>query len=238
MENSPVTPTSVVASRVRELRKARQWTAQQLADALADVGIDWNRGLISKFETGSREGVSVAEVLALACVFDVSPLALLLPSESAGYAITPKRVADGTDRVIDWMLGRSGLPFGEQGPSLGWFGIPAGLPESLVRREIQFAADRDRELNALRVRNAELETQATVRSPQTMPDELLSLLGRAERSAQEAERRAETAEHALARRDALIRKLQQELPDELREQFGGLLTKLYMELQAQSSNSE
>lgn len=77
MNGAPTGTTALIASRVRTLRSARQWTAQRLADEMNHVGIDWNRGVVSKLETGRRESVTVDELLGLAAALAVAPSALL-----------------------------------------------------------------------------------------------------------------------------------------------------------------
>lgn len=72
-----VTPTQFVAQRMRELRRARGWSADRLVEELAKHGVSWNRGVVTKLETGRRESVSVAELLGLASAFSVMPLTLL-----------------------------------------------------------------------------------------------------------------------------------------------------------------
>jgi transcriptional regulator with XRE-family HTH domain len=72
-----LTPTAVVAARVRELRGAR--SAEWLAREMQKQGIDWTRLVVTKLETGRRKSVSVEELLALAAVLNVSPLHLLVP---------------------------------------------------------------------------------------------------------------------------------------------------------------
>jgi len=69
--------TATVAKRMRELRREKGWTAEQLTEELEGKGVHWNRGVVTKLETNRRESVSVAELLGLAAVFEVSPLDLL-----------------------------------------------------------------------------------------------------------------------------------------------------------------
>jgi hypothetical protein len=62
-----VDPNRIVARRVRDLRlRLRDWNAQHLAQALNAAGLPWTRGTVTKLETGRREAVSVAELLAAA----------------------------------------------------------------------------------------------------------------------------------------------------------------------------
>lgn len=134
MEHSeaPASPTSVIAQRVRWLRRKREWTAQRLADEMNRLGIEWNRGVVTKLETGRRESVSIAEWLALACAFDVSPLALLFPDEDVRYAVTPSQSAESVVDVYNWIVGLfNGLPFTGESRQLVKF-VPAGLPDYLA----------------------------------------------------------------------------------------------------------
>lgn len=69
--------TAQVAQHVRELRNARRWSAQRLADELSKNGADWNRQVIAKLETGRRESISVGELMTLCAVLEVTPTYLL-----------------------------------------------------------------------------------------------------------------------------------------------------------------
>lgn len=72
------------AGRMRSLRGARGWTAQRLADEMTTAGIDWNRGVVTKLETGRRENITVDELVALAALFGVSPMELIGAEEPKG----------------------------------------------------------------------------------------------------------------------------------------------------------
>jgi transcriptional regulator with XRE-family HTH domain len=77
--DGPLTPTKVIAARVKELRKSRGWSAADLAQAMKAVGIEWERIIVTKLETGRRASVSVEEMLALAYVLDVAVVDLVVP---------------------------------------------------------------------------------------------------------------------------------------------------------------
>lgn len=68
-----------IGQRVAEYRKLRGITAQELSDALKPLGVELKRTVIGNLESGYRRTVSVAEVLAIAYVLDVPPIALLVP---------------------------------------------------------------------------------------------------------------------------------------------------------------
>jgi transcriptional regulator with XRE-family HTH domain len=102
---APLSPTQVVAKRVREVRQKRGLTAAQLAEQMTRVGIPWDRGTVAKLETGRRANVSVAELLALAYVLAVAPGHLLVPLEDkTPYQATPTQV-EPAGAVRDWVRG-------------------------------------------------------------------------------------------------------------------------------------
>lgn len=105
----PLTATAVIAERMRELRTRRRWSAQRLAEEMTKVGVEWNRGVVTKLENNRRESVSVTELMALALVLDVPPLAILLPREDADIQITPQRAVTAK-KVGEWLIGPHPLP--------------------------------------------------------------------------------------------------------------------------------
>lgn len=100
-----VTPVQALASRVREVRTARGWSAHELAqrcDALGMPALD--RSTIASVESGRRQRVGVDELLVLALALGVAPVHLLVPPSEQWYAVTPDRVT-GTSRVREWIRG-------------------------------------------------------------------------------------------------------------------------------------
>jgi transcriptional regulator with XRE-family HTH domain len=89
----PAAPTATIARQVRELRNARGWSGQRLAQEMTEQGIDWDRSIVANLENGRRRTVSVEEWLALARVLGVAPVHLLLPIEEDGeFAVTPRAI--------------------------------------------------------------------------------------------------------------------------------------------------
>lgn len=73
-----IDPYERIARNMRILRKARGLSGGDLARAMTERGFtSWDRALVSKIETRTRKAVSVAELLAMAEVFEVD-LTLLL----------------------------------------------------------------------------------------------------------------------------------------------------------------
>ncbi len=100
--------TRHVADRVRSLRSERGWSAQQLANECARVGMpSLSRGTIAKIESGVRKSITAEEVAVLADVLGVTPTSLL----AAGSVPVPaaersrgRHVAGelGLRRVSEW----------------------------------------------------------------------------------------------------------------------------------------
>jgi transcriptional regulator with XRE-family HTH domain len=103
----PVTPTRVIGERVAALRRHRGWTQQDLAEALQAVGIDVERIVIAKLESGRRSFVKVDELLALCVVLEISPTDMLVPrdlQDERYYRVVP----NGTAQVANtrrWIAG-------------------------------------------------------------------------------------------------------------------------------------
>jgi transcriptional regulator with XRE-family HTH domain len=71
--------TRTVAGEVRRYRQERGFSAQQLADRCADLGMDISRTTIADLENGRRVAISLAELLVLAAALDVAPVLLAFP---------------------------------------------------------------------------------------------------------------------------------------------------------------
>jgi len=114
-ESEHHTPGQVLAHRVREARKRRDWTQQQLADRLRELGFPTHRLTIAKIEKGGTraENAPLREVLALAAALDVAPVHLLVPLEDeAMVAVTPELFSQAR-HVRAWIRGRNILRGGD-----------------------------------------------------------------------------------------------------------------------------
>jgi transcriptional regulator with XRE-family HTH domain len=98
------TPEGVVAARVRQLRDEQGFTLEALAQECFLVGYPLSRDVLHSIEQGRRR-VNVNDMIALARVFEVSPLVLLLPDERA----TPVTLTEGRTSpalgVYEWLMG-------------------------------------------------------------------------------------------------------------------------------------
>jgi transcriptional regulator with XRE-family HTH domain len=111
MEHSgkPTSPVDTIRHRVKQLRGHRGWTGAELGTRLTRLGARWDRSIVANFEAGRRRTVSVTELLALAIVFDVAPVNLLVPLDDRPYQVTPTR-AENSDLVRSWVRGEQPLP--------------------------------------------------------------------------------------------------------------------------------
>ncbi|MFD7554653.1 helix-turn-helix domain-containing protein [Streptomyces sp. NPDC059835] len=104
-------PTAdTVAAAIRRLRTGRGWTTRELADRLTEAGRPFSHAGITRTEKGTRQ-VTVGDLAAFAAVFDVSPVALLLPLGEDGTD-TVEITGGGTldaDRAWVWALGEGPL---------------------------------------------------------------------------------------------------------------------------------
>jgi len=102
------TQTKLIMAAVKQLRTARGWSAQQLADEMTKVGVPWNADIVVNLEHGRRKSLRVHELLALAYVLDAeTPLDLLVPYVFALFPVTPD-IQAGTVDVRRWFCRETG----------------------------------------------------------------------------------------------------------------------------------
>lgn len=105
-------PSDVLSGRVRQLRAKRGWTADDLAERMRHEGWSWGRSTVAKIEAVdrlNRRAVDVDELVSLAFVLGVSPIALLVPTASGSTNLTPNTMTQ-TGSAWHWMTGL--LPMG------------------------------------------------------------------------------------------------------------------------------
>ena len=90
-----------IGRNVRDLRQAAGLTQGDLADAMAEIGLAWHRGLVADVETGIRE-LSVSELAALAAYFEI-PIALLASELAASGDVHDVIVGDRRVLSTGWM---------------------------------------------------------------------------------------------------------------------------------------
>lgn len=115
-----LTPSSLVAARLKEARRRHGWTAKQLAEQCAKAGATaLTAAVLANIESGRpnadghrRRDITVDELLLLAYVLDVAPIYLLaLPNSGpASVQIAPRRAVDDPDELLRWIRGDQALP--------------------------------------------------------------------------------------------------------------------------------
>jgi transcriptional regulator with XRE-family HTH domain len=92
----PLDPTRVIAERVAAIRRYRGLTQEALAEAMQDLGINWERIVVAKLESGRRGFVRVDELLGLCIALEISPTDLLVPNDlddDQPYRVVPNAAA-------------------------------------------------------------------------------------------------------------------------------------------------
>jgi transcriptional regulator with XRE-family HTH domain len=86
-------PSDVLARRVREIRKRRGWSQEDLAQRLAELDHPLDRAQVARIE-GRRRKVSLDEAFAFAVALGVAPVNLFIPLErDEQFAISKKWIA-------------------------------------------------------------------------------------------------------------------------------------------------
>jgi transcriptional regulator with XRE-family HTH domain len=126
-------PSEILARRVKEARKGRGWSQEQLADeATKRYGYPLARSTVAKIEQGgTRADARLGDLLALAAALEVPPVHLLTPDvDEAPVAVTPNTIVPaGLARA--WIRGQAMLP----GAGVNLSQIPASELRQLVERE-------------------------------------------------------------------------------------------------------
>lgn len=124
---------------VRMFREARRLTYAELSRQLGDLGRDIAPLGLRRIEAGERR-VDVDDLVALAMALGVSPLALLLPTESS--SVVPEGNSFPAERIWTWATGSKVLQDGlgeaesfrfmhDSNPLLDWSKV-LGLTEDQV----------------------------------------------------------------------------------------------------------
>jgi transcriptional regulator with XRE-family HTH domain len=123
-------PSYTAASRIREVRKRRGWSAQRLAQECARHGMpQLNRDVLANIESGRRKaGITLEELFTLALALNVAPVHLMVDTSDGPEATTavghfslPPKLAR------EWIIGKTPITpvvdpriyFSEVPPS-GW----------------------------------------------------------------------------------------------------------------------
>lgn len=101
-------PSEVLAEQVKEWRRRRNLSAQQLADRIAELGGTLDRVAVSKLENGQR-GVSLDEALMLADALNVPPPVLILGIGAEDRVAISDRSVIHPGLALEWFTGADTL---------------------------------------------------------------------------------------------------------------------------------
>ncbi len=129
----PLKPHRVIAARMKELRKARGWSAAHLAKEMTSVGVPWDRSIVANLELGRRATVSVDELFALAYVLNVAPVHFVVPTDDDGpdYQVAPGAHPVTLAEARAWIRGQR--PLGDRRLYYGEMPRNEFYPEALAR---------------------------------------------------------------------------------------------------------
>jgi transcriptional regulator with XRE-family HTH domain len=122
--------TAIVGRRVTELRAIAGVTQQNISTGMRLLGIEWSRMTVADVERGKRK-VSLEELAALAALFSVPALDLLLPTGEERIALGDRSLTGETVREL--FLGGGG-EIGVGGPdwSTPWEALETSGPSVLA----------------------------------------------------------------------------------------------------------
>ena len=101
--------TQAIAGEIRQRRKARGMSAEDLAATCADLGMPIPRSTLADLENGRRASISVAEWLAIAAALDVPPVTLLCPVGTEETAEVLPGAEAPAYRAAQWIAGEAPL---------------------------------------------------------------------------------------------------------------------------------
>jgi transcriptional regulator with XRE-family HTH domain len=146
--------TRSIAAEIKVRRKALGWSAQELSDAMGKLGVDFPRSTLADLESGRRNQVSVAELLAIAAALNVPPVLLISPvGASAETEIVPgNRVA--AFRAVQWISGETPIPHADDEAYItsitdDWHAA-TGNPLPLLRARARAVSEETRALDRAR----------------------------------------------------------------------------------------
>jgi transcriptional regulator with XRE-family HTH domain len=141
-----------IAAQLREIRRAREWTAADVGNAMVAEGFPaWRgHGVVGNLEQFRRESVSVDELPALARVLGVAPIHLLVPIHDPEFRITPACDPVPADQARAWFIGDDPSLcldqqwWGRHRPYVARSGAAAARVVAGGSKVVERAADRER----------------------------------------------------------------------------------------------
>jgi transcriptional regulator with XRE-family HTH domain len=104
----PSLPSHTAGARTREVRLRLAMSTRTLSQEMAKAGIRWTQEAVEQFEEGRRDHLDIQELLAIAIVFSVPPIALLVDSTTDTMPLTSE-VNVPTAYGLLWLVGEQPL---------------------------------------------------------------------------------------------------------------------------------
>ncbi len=151
------TPEGAVAWRVRYLRTERGLTLDDLADLCTAAGFTFSRDALHRLEKGERR-INLNTVFALAYVFSVSPLVLMMrPVADAAVVITDSASVSAAE-TYEWTVGTRPAPTSgeptDEARAAAWLRLRKYLPyASRTSGKLRVEIDEDNIAEFLRDNN-------------------------------------------------------------------------------------
>lgn len=98
--------TKAIGQQVRRYRIERGLSADKLAQEVTALGYEFTRAQVTNLETGYRESVTIAELMAIAACLDVPPLLLLFTTDGPDVEKLPGEWSSAPD-AAEWFTGET-----------------------------------------------------------------------------------------------------------------------------------
>ena len=130
--NRNISSDAIFARRVREARKRRGWSQQDLADRLAALGYPMTRVVLTKLEQGKRQA-TVEDLFAIGHALGVPLVYLLVPREDEAQIEVVPGVAVSAPEARAWIRGQ--LPPRDEADLDAWLNeMPLSEVRNLILR--------------------------------------------------------------------------------------------------------
>lgn len=110
-----LSPTQIVAARVKQFRTAHGWSARELAERCAEAGAPHlERSILANLENGRRKTVTIDEVLVLAWVLGVPAAMLFIPLGTEHEIAITSEIVMHPHLAFRWLVGDEEPPTSER----------------------------------------------------------------------------------------------------------------------------
>jgi transcriptional regulator with XRE-family HTH domain len=158
----PLRPAQIVARRVKEARKSRNWSQAKLAEELTRLGYVKSRSTLTKLEGGDYRNVSVDDVFAICAAVGTDPVHLLSPLNDEAPVQVTSNVQLPAWQFRAWIRGQHRPPML---PDVDYRQVPTGELEAQIEKwlargmaPLAYALVKDKLAETARQMAAEMQT--------------------------------------------------------------------------------